>query len=353
MPARPAPCASRLSTACTAAFAAAACAPAPSTKLGGGVPDDVPELGGGDGTDGFQFDTGDEPRPRPDFDYDCDALPAFNTGDRVLEEARGYHGLAFDDDARLIGWDTRGSIVKTTYEGEREVWVPGVNSMEQITRAPGGGDYFFVDGAEAAVKRLTADGAITRVAGGLYAGYGIVFGPDGMLYVADGGVKRIHPDTGEVTELMPVDPSGFQFTHALQFNLDSTALMIGTIGPSLLRLPLDEELNPSGEVEVFASFGGGWMDAVGVDACGNYWVPEYFTSSLYRVSADGSQVDSMVDARPQMYGHGLIWGTGEGGWRMDALYQPQPYKNATVREVVIGVPDGAFVRTWNGREVEL
>ena len=53
------------------------------------------------------------------------------------------------------------------------------------------------------------------------------------------------------------------------------------------------------------------------------------------------------------YGHGVVWGRGLGGWRPDAIYMPQPYNDAKVREVVIGVPDGATVRTWNGVAVGL
>ena len=32
----------------------------------------------------------------PPVEYDCEALLDFNLGDRTLDHARGYHGLAFD-----------------------------------------------------------------------------------------------------------------------------------------------------------------------------------------------------------------------------------------------------------------
>jgi hypothetical protein len=127
-------------------------------------------------------------------------------------------------------------------------------------------------------------------------------------------------------------------------------MYIGSIGVGeVYYFDLDADLNPVGDVQVFARTGSsGWHDGLGVDVCGNVYVADYVTSSLYRVSEDGGTVTSMVDVVDFGYGHGLTWGSGIGGWRADALYLPQPYNGYTVREVVIGVANGDSVRTWNG-----
>jgi hypothetical protein len=84
--------------------------------------------------------------------------------------------------------------------------------------------------------------------------------------------------------------------------------------------------------------GGGWLDGLGVDACGNLFVPDYNTSSLYRISPEGL-VSLYYYFGSVAYGHGLAWGSGMGGWNAEALYLPQPYDENTVVEVVIGVPE--------------
>ena len=66
---------------------------------------------------------------------------------------------------------------------------------------------------------------------------------------------------------------------------------------------------------------------------------DFDTASLYRIAPDGA-VTVMVreEGYVHLYGHGLEWGNGVGGWRTDALYLPQPYNDNHVVEVVLGVP---------------
>ena len=288
----------------------------------------------------------------PPVDYDCDAPLEFNLGDRNLDHARGYHGLAFDTEGWLIGWDGRQTLVKAAYEDNREPWVPGQWGVEQIAREESTGDYFVVRSDDGSVVRISPEGAETSVARGFYWAYGVTIGPDGMLYVSDGDVYRVDPDTGEKTLLVEHPANEAWFAHNVGFSLDSTELYIGTVGSGeLLAVPLDAALDPTDEPYVFARLPGDWMDTVAVDACGYLWVPEYWTSGLYRISPDGEVSDSMVEQIEPSYGHGAVWGRGVGGWRPDALYMPQPYNNYKVREVVIGIPDGARTRTWNGQPV--
>ena len=280
--------------------------------------------------------------------YDCSALPTANQGETSFNDARAYHGLAFDDDGNLIGWDGRNSLVKSAYDGGREVWVPGFRSVEQIDRLPDG-DFVLADTSGSRIARVSADGATETLASDVGYVYGVTVGPDGNIYIADGGVHRVDVKTGEETTLLPSVPGSS--AHSLAFNLDSTRLYIGTVGSgNLFYVDLDENLDPISEPEVYAVVGSGWQDAVEIDACGNLYVPDYYTSSFYRVKTDGTVEEWLSAPTSRQYGHGAVYGTGHGGWREDAIYQPQPYNGNTVREVRIGIPSGDTVRTWNGKK---
>jgi hypothetical protein len=102
--------------------------------------------------------------------------------------------------------------------------------------------------------------------------------------------------------------------------------------------------------QVFATaVGEGWHDGVAVDACGAMYVPEYWSSRMYRVTSDGS-VNIFFDwgaIDDSAYGHGAVFGHGIGGWREDAIYAPMPYDGNKVQEVVVGVPS----RSWGGTVV--
>lgn len=278
--------------------------------------------------------------------YGCANLPPYNDGDTTLSDARAYHGLEFDDDGYLLGYDGRGSIARTAYDGTREVFLPGVGVLQQFDRFPNG-DWVYADNSNQTLVRLDASGGKTVIASsGIGSAYGVTVGPDEMVYIAYPDVKRVDPTTGEVETL--ITSSGVTY-HVLEFNLDSTVMYLGTIGSgSVYEVALDADLNPVGTPTVFATrVGSGWHDGIGIDECGNLWVADYSSRGLYRVEPDAT-VTSMADPDPTAYGHGLKWGSGIGGWREDALYLPQPYNGNTVREVVIGFKRGDDLRTWNG-----
>ena len=287
----------------------------------------------------------------PPVVYDCAAPFAAPITPTPMASARAYHGIGFDDIGNLIGWDTRSALIAATYDGDREVFVPGIEAIEQIDRLPDG-DFVMAAPGSAALLRVSTEGAVSTLATGVgrFGGlYGVTVGPNGDVYTADGGVHRTNVETGETTTLLEPPASGEWIAHSINFSLDSTLLYIGTIGSGqLLGLPLDADLNPTGPPETLAIVGSGWHDAVEVDACGGIWVPDYYSSSFYRVTGDDYAVTTAVEATPRGYGHAATFGTGINGWRRDAIYQPQPYNGATVREVVIGLPSGDTVRTWRG-----
>lgn len=279
------------------------------------------------------------------IEYQCDNLMPFNLGDTTLTNARGYHGLAFDaSDGTVIGTDG-GSLVKSTYGGSRSVFVPGIGSLQQMDWLPDGD----LVAASTALLRINSAGGSDTLSAAVAGVYGVTVGPDGNVYVASStGVYRVEADSGDATLLVSL--TGGQYPHSLNFNLDSTAMYIGTIGSGgvVYSVALDAELNPADEPEVYATgVGLGYHDGLEVDSCGNLYVADYSTRGFYRVEPDGN-VTAISASVSALYGHGAVWGNGVGGWRADAIYQPQPYNGNTVREIVIGFGSGDKVRTWNG-----
>jgi hypothetical protein len=161
-------------------------------------------------------------------------------------------------------------------------------------------------------------------------------------------ITRTNLETGQ-TSVVATLPEGVG-ARSLNFNRDFSTLYIANAGGpatgTIYTLELDEDLEPLGEPEIFAEgVGQGWLDGIAVDACGALYVPDSHSLRLYRVSPDGD-VDVYVDWRRDEteYGHAVVFGSGIGGWRTDALYLPMPYGDNRVREIVLGVPS----RTWTG-----
>ena len=303
-----------------------------------------------DGDTGGSGDTGDTGGPPP-IEIDCSDLPSEPIEETVIEGARGYHGLAFDGEGRIVGWDGRSGLVGARSDGSAELLVPGIESAEQMVRLDDG-RLFLVDQNEGGVDVITPDGsrsAFVRGLNGEYP-YGMALGPDGKLYVVDGNIYRLDPDTAELTVVW-TNSFRWELPHTVGFSLDSRTMFIAMIGEGdMYAVELDENLDFVGEPEPYVFLRGGWQDTITVDACGNIYVAEYFTSRVYRVTPDGDD-EIFHDPRERGYPHGFSWGTGQDGWDENTLYAPHPYDGNTVRGYDIGVPDGRLVREWNGVRV--
>jgi hypothetical protein len=287
-------------------------------------------------------ETGDtEPPPVVDtsaLDYDCDALPT-ELEDNELDRPRGYHDVLVDDEGYLIGSDGS-SLVRVSYDDQVEAYVPGMAYVEGFDRLRDG-DLAIIENQR--LLRVTPEGAETTLTAGLVGGYGVTVGPDGMVYVgAAQSVFRVDPDTGDRAEVFRV--AGIETLRDVTFSLDCATMYVATTGAgNIWAVPVDANFDQAGEAAYLAQGvgQGTWHDGIGIDACGNVYVPDYSRSGLYRVAPDGT-VTTIYAGRPKLYGHGLKWGNGVGGWRRDALYLPQPYDGDSVREVVIGVPQGEW-----------
>ncbi len=272
--------------------------------------------------------------------FDCTTVPDLPISVTQISGARGYHDLAFDPDGFAIGNDEFNELlVRSDYDAlSAQPFVPGIGTAQQMAYLPDGD---LAVAADEGVMRIKADGSRSTITADVWP-YGLIIGPDGMLYTADYyTVQRVDPATGAKETLVDALPSGGP--RVIEFGLDYSALYIGTRGGDgdVYKVDLDENLDPIGEATVFApSVGdGSYHDALGMDVCGNLYLADFDTFALYRISPD-AEVTVMVqeEGGAHLYGHGLEWGNGVGGWRTDAIYMPQPYNDNHVVEVVLGVP---------------
>jgi hypothetical protein len=275
--------------------------------------------------------------------FDCTNLPEQPISVTELDKPRGYHDLMFDNEGYIIGTDGF-NLVRVNRDDQVQIFALNYGDVEGMD--------WLADGSLAVasysgIDVIAPNGSTSTLTSSL-SPYGVTTGPDGLLYVADNTrVYRVDPATGEVEIL--IDPSDYD-THFsprnVEFDPDYTLMYMATLGESdIWVVPIDENLSPIGDPQLFATIPGtGYQDGLGVDICGNLYVPDYNTSALYRVTPDGV-VSKLFQFNTDLsnYGHGLNWGSGIGGWDAEALYMPQPYDDNTVVEVRIGVPSRKYV----------
>jgi len=296
-----------------------------------------------DDDDTADDDTGDDDSAAV---FDCATIPPDPLSETIIAGATGYHGLAFDGAGHIIGSDNS-ALIRSDYQGNWSLFVPGQGMLEQMATLPNG-DLLISSAEDGALRRVTAGGTVTTIAPDIWA-YGVVIGPDGLIYAANWDrIYRVDPTTGAAASWATL-PYG-EAPHAIDFSVDFTRMYVGTVNNNIgtvYSLELDANLEPTGPATIFAiDVGFGYHDAVGVDCCGNLYVADYYAKQLFRISPAGA-IDRYVDWSPDAtgYGHGLVWGDGVGGWRTDAIYLPLPYGNNQVVEIVIGVPDRLFPGT--------
>lgn len=313
---------------------------APSSPVTDTDVDTTPSTTGDTATSSTTGDTGGT--TTTPYVVDCAAIPAAPVSIRTVA-GRGYHDVVFDPYGNLIGSDNN-SLISTAYDGSWSVFVPGMNIVQGMDWLPDG-DMVVAQDSTANLVRITPGGAYSVLATSVGA-YGVMVGPDGFVYTANyDAIHRIDPNTGGKQVL--IDVPGLE-PRVLNFSPDASKMYIGTLAGfngAIYVVDLDANLDPLGPPTVFATGvgTGAYHDGLGVDACGNLYVPDYSTSALYRVSSTG-QVSTLVDYTFTEYTHGLEWGNGTSYWRSDALYLPQPYNGNEVIEIVVGVPS----RTYTG-----
>jgi hypothetical protein len=285
-------------------------------------------------------DSGDTADP-----YRCDAPLDRPISETIITGAVAYHGIGFHEEGLLVGWDGSRSLVAAPYHDEAAPFVPGLSGVEQIELMPDG-DLAIAEAGADRLARVTPEGAVSTITSGVGEIYGLTIGPRGTVFFANDGVYRVDVATGATEAIVALETN--LNANVVDLDLDSTRLYIGTLATGIVyAVDLDDDLDAISPPYEVARVGT-WHDALRVDACGDLWIADMYSSSLYRVDGDDFTVHPYIQAPQRLFGHGIAWGNGVGGWRTDAIYMPLPYNGNQVKEVVIGVASGASVRTWNG-----
>ncbi len=290
----------------------------------------------------------------PPFEVDCNALSNRPLSMRQLTGARGYHDVIMTQDPFILGQDTQGTLIRAPYMQNGAPLVPGIGTIQQFDWLPNG-DLAVMRDINATVTRVNPlTGGMTVITQLDSNGYGIRTAPDGKLWVADysAGLVRVDPATGAKETLLRINGLN---PRVINWSPDYSRLYIGTfMGDGRVFYidldqnmdPIDADSNGVADVRVFATGvgSGSYHDALEVDYCGNLYMTDYSYHNMYRIDPQGN-VSLYLDMNVNnQYGHGARFGNGVGGFRLDALYVPQPYNGHTVAEIVIGVPS----RSWDG-----
>jgi len=317
--------------------------------------DDDASSGDDDDDQPTDTDTDTEPTdtaPEP-IEIDCALIPAEPTAYRPVPGARGYHDVEFDADGLIIGATSgfNSDLLKVNYDGDIQVWVPGVRTVQQFAWLPDGD--LAVASDTNGIVRVASNGGTSIINGNIQP-YGLLLGPDEMLYAADQSeIWRVDPTSGEATQLMARGVLASGHPRVINFSLDYTKMFIGTYTGSQGRIyvvDVDADFNIVSAPTVFATGvgSGAYHDTLGVDICGYLYVADYSSSAMYRIDPDG-QVITLLQAQgflAQEYGHGMTWGTGKDGWLDQAIYVTQPYNGNSVLEVVIDVPPRGWTKGY-------
>lgn len=269
--------------------------------------------------------------------FDCTTAPATHQGVRQVPGPRGYHGLAFDLDGYIYGIDVSTNLIRADFYGNGNVFLPGewIQGMDTLPS----GEIVIAAGSGLVVVDPVTLGT-RRIATGLGGVYGLIVGPDGMVYVGDRyDAWRVDPvaDTYEVylpgseAQSVGFSPDGTKFYYTTTF------------GYALWQVDLDASYDPVGAPTPLANFGSSYRDGLAVDICGNIYVTDYGVRKMFKIEPTTGTVDVFVNfVDLSNYGHFAVFGSGIGGWRNDAIYVPQPYNNHLVGEIIVGVPGLPF-----------
>ncbi len=272
----------------------------------------------------------------------CLLLPSAPVEVNQLEDPQGYHDVTFDDRGWMVG-SNGFALVAVSAAGQTQMVASEMGDTQGLAALPDG---TVVAATGVGIVTIAPSGARDTLAPDLPGVYGVTVGPDGMVYAADHAkIHRIDPATKVVTVFL--DPADFGQTwqpRTIAFDPDHSLVVMGSFGDSVYVAAIDENIELVGAPRKLGRVvpDGMWLDALVVDSCGNAYIPNYGTSSLYRISPDGRSrlyhTWGWDDNGNSQYGHGGDWGVAVGGWRTDAIYMPQPYNGYKVIEMVVGVP---------------
>lgn len=250
---------------------------------------------------------------------DCDNLVTPPAAYDTLFGFTSSEDFVFDSAGNYVAVDDNGNLVRITKQGQKTLWIPGFSSgfMAGMVALPDD-SVVVCDVNNGSLKRAYPNGAVTTLIGGLAYPNGIDVGPDGYVYVAENSgaqVRRVHPDTGAST----IVASGLTGPNGVAFTDDPTLFYVGSFEGQLIYKIVQPVPGQPGTATVFANFqGGGGIDGMGVDECGNVYAAEYTSGNVYRMTPDGTV--TLLTHLPSFWIPNIKWGRGLGGFDKNVMF---------------------------------
>jgi sugar lactone lactonase YvrE len=266
---------------------------------------------------------------------DCDSIPRGPFPYSVKTNIIATEDLAFDDQGNLVGADF-GNLFRTQYDENPQLWVPGAGVSAGL-RATSEGMIVF-NGPDN-LSRINEFDAPEIILGGLSYPNGMDVDLDGYVYVAEQSgsrVRRIDSETGEFT----IVAEGLSAPNGVSFSPDYQTLYVGSFGGgTITAIHLNPDMTTDSVELFYGGIGGGALDGMAVDACGNVYVCEYVAAIVWRIPPDASTIEPVVYLGGETgWIPNMQFGSGYGGWDTHTLYVLD-FAAGRVFEVPVGVPD--------------
>jgi hypothetical protein len=293
--------------------------------------------------------TSDTADPDPLSVFDCANVPETVGAVTPLLAPRGYNDVVFTVDGGMVGWDGSSSLLVATDADTAGLYAPGIDMFYKMGLLPGG-DIVLAMATADEVWRIEPSGNAYAIARGMDV-YGLAVGSDGNVYVSTNfsgaAIARIDPNTQDFEVILELD--NFP-PRAIDFSRDFSALYFGTVDDGhVFKVPLDANLDPTGDPELLVTLPTTWHDTLEVDACGNIYVIGLFGLQMHRIKPDLSMT-LLMEWTWDEYSHGFQWGDPTGGWDDHAIYMVHPDIGDRVDEVILGVPGRGWVGEVLGGE---
>jgi hypothetical protein len=265
----------------------------------------------------------------------CSALPEGPFQPYLVPGAIASEGIAFDNKGNVVGGNIQ-HIFKAKYQGEAQVFVPGLKQRAGITYITTG-DLIVNDDFTGTVYRVTPNGAKTPIVTGLVYPNGATADMDGFAYISDETqslVLKVNPygfnDYEVLSQGTILHPNG------LTFDPSYTRLYVaGWQGDGFVWV-IDK--HPDGKFMAPKKWSmqlGNGLDGLEVDICGNLYVNDYSAGGMIRLPPDGQSFEIVVT--DGFYIPNMAWGQGIGGWNPNHMFVPNGGTHE-VMEIDVGVP---------------
>jgi streptogramin lyase len=267
---------------------------------------------------------------------DCANIPQGPFSYTVKLGQKAGEDMDFDDAGNVVGAES-GNLFKSTFNGQSQIWVPGIGSTAGI-RFTSEGILVYADVGSNALFRIDPPATKAFVVGGLAYPNGMDADDKGNMTVAEQSasqVRRVNPLTGDFQILA----QGLNNPNGVSYSPDYKTIYVGSFGGGIIyRISLDAQDNPVSQDILAQNFSGGAFDGMGVDACGNVYVCEYIAAKVWRIPPNGQNPHVIVDLSAETgWIPNMQWGSGVGGWDPLVLYV-RDISSGRMFEVPVGVP---------------